>query len=109
MIIIRRGYGALVAVALVLAALVMNIITNAMFDNEYYGANIWPKLGTFWLAGLMSFGLGRFLQGRPKHPNDKDWFKNESAHHLFFISPFYWGIIYFVIGVIYVGCKLARN
>ena len=108
MIVIKRGYGALVLVALVLSALIMNVVTNALFDNEYYGANAWPKLGTFWLAGLMSLGLGLFLRDRPNKEFDKDWFKGESAHHLFFIPVKYWGFVYFLAGLVYVVYKLSR-
>jgi len=99
----------MVLVALVLSALVMNIITNGLFDNEYYGANVWPKLGTFWLAGLMSFGLGLFLRGRRTPAPGNDWFKGESAHHFFFIPVIYWGVVYFVLGLIYVAYKLSTG
>lgn len=109
MIVIRRGKGALVAVALVLSALVMNIVTNAMYDNEYYGANVWPKLGTFWLAGLMCFLLGTYLRKNPTPVQKGDSIDWQAPDHFFFIPVIYWTAVYFVVGIAYVAYKLSTG
>ena len=101
MVIIKRGKGFLVLVALVLAALIMNGVTNALYDNEYYGSHLWPKVGTLWLTGILCTATGLFLQRRPTKVKDKDWVRGESADHLFFIPVVYWGPIFALISIAY--------
>jgi hypothetical protein len=101
MITIHRGKGVVVLVAGVIAALLMNVITNALYDNDYYAAHIWPKFGTLWVAGLLCVALGAYLRKHPTKVKDKDWVRGESADHFFFIPVIYWGVIFFALGMIY--------
>lgn len=103
MILIKRGKGWIVLVAGVLAALVMNVVTTALFrqDRDYYGNHAWPKLGTLWLAGLLCVGAGAYLRKYPSKIRDKDWVDSESPDHLFFVPVIWWGAIFFVLGLLY--------
>jgi len=109
MITIHRGKGGLVIVAGIVAALVMNMVTNAMFDNEYYGAHTWPKFGTFWVAGLLCYLLGLYLRKRPTKVIGEDLVDGEAADHFFFVPVIYWSIIFFVIGVLYAIVKFTST
>jgi hypothetical protein len=102
MIEIHRGAGSVVFIAGIVAALIMNVVTNALYDNNYYAAHIWPKFGTLWVAGLLCTGAGAYLRRNPTISKDGDWFAGESEHHFFFIPVIYWGGIFFALGVIYV-------
>lgn len=102
MLIVKRGKWWIVPIVGILAAFKMNVITNALFDNEYYGSHLWPKFATFSLAGLLSCLAGVYLCSKPVPAKDKDWFRGEAADHLFFIPVTYWGLVYVLLGVIYV-------
>ncbi|CAN5449512.1 hypothetical protein BH10ACI3_BH10ACI3_14790 [soil metagenome] len=102
MIMIHRGKGAAVVfIGGIVSALIMNIITNAMFNNDYYGSHIWPRFGTLWLAGVIFTAAGIYLRKHPTIVKDKDWVEGESADHFFFIPVLYWGPIFFVLGVVF--------
>jgi len=64
-ILIKRGKGYVVLIFLVLAALAMNVVTNAFFDNEYYGSHLWPKVSTLLLASLLCLGTGLYFRTKP--------------------------------------------
>jgi len=86
MVLIHRGRGYVVLIAGVVAALLMNMFTNALFhdDREYYGTHVWPKFGTLWVAGLLCVAAGAYLRKHPTRVIDKDSIAGESArsHHL---------------------------
>ena len=109
MLLIHRGAGPFVLLSGVIAALVMNVVTNALYDNDYYSQHVWPKFGTFWLAGGLCVAIGAYLKRRPGNVPDDDWIPNESAHHLFFIPVRYWGVVYFAAGVVFVIYKLSKG
>jgi hypothetical protein len=109
MIEIHRGAGAIVVIAGIVAALIMNVVTNALFDNDYYAAHIWPKFGTLWVAGLFCTVTGAYLRKHPGEVKDEDWIPGESAHHFFFIPVIYWGGIFFALGVIYLAYSFLRH
>lgn len=110
MILIHRGKGAaVVLLGGVLAALSMNIVTNALFDNDYYAEHIWPKFGTLWLAGLLYSAAGALLRKYPTKIRDKDWVAGESADHFFFIPVIFWGPIFFVLGAVYAAYSVFKN
>ena len=124
MAIPHRGGGIAVVIIGILSALTMNIVTNRMFDNNYYENNVWPRFGTLWLAGFGCILLSFFLTNRDSRIKkiDKDSFTGEGkpasagghplfdlTHHLFFIPVIYWGMIFFVIGIIFAGVSLWKS
>ncbi|CAN5404702.1 hypothetical protein BH10ACI2_BH10ACI2_02520 [soil metagenome] len=50
MIAIHRGKGFAVPIIGILSALAMNVLSTALFDNDYYAVHLWPKFGTFVLS-----------------------------------------------------------
>jgi hypothetical protein len=124
MIIPHRGKGVSVILIGILAALLMNIISAKAFDYDYYREHIWPKLGTLWLAGFGCFLLGIYLRKYPTKENKapegplsfdpklsllEKGSKYESSDHLLFIPIIYWGVIFFVLGIIYAGVSLWKG
>jgi hypothetical protein len=107
-----------------LSALLINIISSKAFGADYYQKNMWPKLGTLWLAGCGCFLLGIYLRknpsiekqvSRPALPTESKLAllekvsKYEPRDHLLFVPVIYWGAIFFVIGFIYAGVSLWRR
>jgi hypothetical protein len=109
MIAIHRGAGTIVLIAGIVAALVMNVVTAALYDNDYYAAHIWPKFGTLWVAGLLCTGAGAYLRKHRTNVKDGDWFAGESEHHFFFIPVIYWGAIFFALGLIYMVSSFLKR
>ena len=110
MLEIHRGKGAIVIfVGGILAALIMNALTRALFDGRYYAEHIWPKFGTLWLAGLLYLLAGAYLRKHPTKVRGKDWIPDEAADHFFFIPVIYWGPIFFVVGILYVLYSFYRQ
>jgi uncharacterized membrane protein len=109
MIIIHRGFGlAITAGAGILSALLVNAFTRAAFDRRYYSEHIWPKFAVFWLAGLICIAAAVFLRRYLPQDADMKWFEKESHHHVFFVPLFIWGIVYFVVGAIYLAYSFQR-
>jgi hypothetical protein len=44
---------------------------------------------------------GAYLRSYTPRLQDRSWYENEVAHHVFFIPVTVWGAIYFVAGVAY--------
>jgi hypothetical protein len=114
MIIIWNGAGALVLIIGILAALLMNIITSAVFyQNDYFADHRWSQAMALWIAGAASWAIGRYLNRRPgqlvidRATGQK--VLQEPNHHLMFIKMEYWGVIFFVIGVIVFILGLSRK
>jgi hypothetical protein len=102
MFVLHRGLGlAAVAGAGIVSALIMNAVARGLFDRRYYDEHLWPKFGALWLAGLMCLIAGAYLRSYTPRLQDRSWYENEAAHHVFFIPVTVWGAIYFVAGVAY--------
>lgn len=104
MIIVWKGAGGLVILIGILACLLMNIITAAMFhQSDYFQAYLWPKLAALWVTGVSCWFLGRYFNGRAARTViDKrtgQQVLEKPYHHLMFIKLEYWGVIFVAIGL----------
>jgi hypothetical protein len=124
MLIPHRGKGLIVILIGILSALLMNIISAKALGYGYYQEHVWPKVGTLWLTGCGCFLLGIYLKKNPskeqKTPGNSLSFdpklallekglKYEPTDHLLFIPVIYWGVIFFIIGIIYAGVNLWKG
>ena len=103
--IIWSGFGFLVAVITFLLLLSAEYVTEVLFrDDSYYQAHGWPKLLAFFLAGVVIWPLGTYLNRKPRKVMiEKDTGKEVSmpSHSFFFIRMEYWGPILFALGIIF--------
>ncbi len=100
--VIHRGLGiAVVAGSGLISALIMNAVARGFFDRRYYAEHLWPKFGALWLAGLICLAVGAYLRKDTAHEANSNWFENEAAHHVFFIPVTFWGLLYFIAGIVY--------
>ena len=102
--LIWRGAGAFVFILGILMALLTNIVTSRIFDeNNYFQTHPWAQALALWLTGVSCWFLGRYLHRQPgRVVLNKDTGQEEVVklvHSLFFIKLEYWGPILFVIGV----------
>lgn len=94
----------------ILACLLMNIITSALFNqNDYFQVFLWPKLAALGITGVSCWFLGRYLNGKPGRvmidkATGQEVYEKPN-HHLMFIKLEYWGLIFFAIGF---GLLVAR-
>jgi hypothetical protein len=98
---IHRGKGALVMIFGIVAALLMNVVSAALYDNNYYADHTWPKVGTLLVGGVFCTAAGAYMRKHPSKVKDSNWIDGETADHFFFIPVFYWGGIFFALGLIY--------
>jgi hypothetical protein len=122
LIIPHRGKGIFILVFGVVAALLMNILSSKVFGGDYYRMNLWPKVGTLWLAALACFLFGAYLQAHPSVDKSERKPRNglssdavlgllekgarlEPKDHLLFVPVIYWGAIYLLIGLVYAVVK----
>ena len=111
MIVIWRGAGGLVLLIGIVACLLLNIVTSAVYhQNDYFAAHLWPKVAALWITGACSWFPGRYLNGRPPRPvpNRRTGLTDmvKPNHHLMFIKMEYWGPIFFAIGLGLVAANL---
>lgn len=123
MLIPHRGKGIFVPVIGIVAAVLMNAFSFKLFDSDYYQRNVWPKVGSLWLAALGCFILGAYVKKHPsvdkfeRRPQNDFSFDPklnlsvktagiEPKDHLCFVPVIYWGVIYFLIGMVYAALKL---
>lgn len=124
MLIPHRGKGLFVIIIGILSALLMNIISAKAFGDEYYQKHVWPKVGTLWLTRygclLLGIYLKKYPSKEPQTPGNSLSFdqklallekglKYEPADHLLFIPVIYWGVVFFIIGIIYAGVNLWKG
>ena len=110
MIVIHRGKGIFVVIAGIVAALLMNIITDRFFGDDYYSAHIWPKFAALWLIGGICVAGGAYLRRNPTKPQiKKKDFDGESADHFFYIPVILWGPIFFLLGIVYLVYSLMNQ
>lgn len=85
----------------IVACLLMNIITAAMFNqNDYFRIYLWPKLVALWITGTVCWFWGRYLNSKPEKARDDATGQEiyvKPYHHLMFIRMEYWGVISFII------------
>jgi hypothetical protein len=104
--IVWSGHGYLVAVAVFVLSLGMEVATEAHFqDDSYYQREGWPLALALILAGIFSLELGRRLN----RPGGRVLIDRETGaevhttpgnhHRLFFIPMQYWGPILFIGGL----------
>jgi hypothetical protein len=103
--LIWRGAGAAVIVIAIAAFVMSEIVTESIFkDESYYQTHGWPKLLACWIAAILSWYLGQYLnqkQGRiliDKNTGEEVFLKPH--HSLFFIKVEYWGPVFFILGFI---------
>lgn len=101
---IWQGAGAVVLIIAILAALLTNIVTSRVFDeNNYFQTHSWAQAVALWLSGAGCWFLGRYLHGRPGQiVIDKATgvaVTVKPVHSMFFIKLEYWGPILLVIGL----------
>jgi hypothetical protein len=103
--IIWSGLGFLVAVITFLLLLSAEYVTELLFrDESYYQAHGWPKLLAFFLAGVVIWPLGIYLNRKPRKVMiEKETGKEISmpGHTFFFITMEYWGPILVGLGIIF--------
>jgi len=104
MLIIWRGAGAIVLLFGIISALLMNVVTSLVFNQDnYFADHAWAQGFSLWIAGAVSWFTGRYLNSRPgKVLIDKATGQEVTLkpnHSLFFIKIEYWGPILFVIGI----------
>jgi hypothetical protein len=105
MLIIWRGAGAAVLLFGILAALVTNIVTSAVFkENNYFQTHSWAQALALWLAAAGCWFMGRWLHSKPGRTMiDRSTGKEvviKPDHSLFFIKLEYWGPILMVVGLV---------
>ena len=103
--IIWRGKGILIAIALAACLLLSDALTAHFFsDSKYYATHGWPKLLGFWVAAAILWALSYrrkpdesigVEEQEPKYP----FLEDEDS--LFFIPARFWPIIFGVLGIIF--------
>lgn len=99
--IIWRGFGVLVILILFFVSLFTEIITEYLtVDENFYQESPYPIALAFFIAGLINFFLGRYLNGKEKRIYiDKETGEEvelDENHTLFLMPMEYWGILFFV-------------
>lgn len=96
--VIWNGKGYLVAVAVFIAALGAEYLSESYFaDPNYYQAHGWPLAAALCAAGVLSWFLGSYLRGKgsrtviDKATGQELTIGGDDA--LFFIPVRYWGAI----------------
>lgn len=104
MIVFWKGAGGLVLIFGIVAALLTNIVTSAVFsENNYFANHAWAQAISLWIAGTACWFLGRYLHSKPGRVLvDKATGQEVTImpiHNLMFIKMEYWGPIFFAIGL----------
>jgi len=96
MLIIWRGFGWLVPLIAFAGFLVMQLSLDALYGEEYYSNNEWPKLAAVLASSFIIALLGYYLNFRKRITvTDESTGKSKKspAHALFFIPIQFWAII----------------
>ena len=106
--VIWKGTGFFIAVLTFAWLLLLDWSTAALFGENYYGFNGWPKLVGFWAAATTVFLLRR-LFGIPPPIVDEGFASHEEdlrlagarEGELFFIRARYWPAVLVLLGIVF--------
>lgn len=96
--IIWKGWGFLVAVFVFGASLAMELVTESMTgDDRFYQAQAWPLAVALFVAGVVTWFVGKHFQGRGgRVVIDKATGQELTiggSHTFFFVPMHYWGVV----------------
>ncbi|OQZ02748.1 MAG: hypothetical protein B6D34_10310 [Candidatus Brocadia sp. UTAMX1] len=108
--IIWSGFGFLVAIIGFASLLLTEVITKSSFHDEaYYQTHGWPKLVAFWVAAVLVYFVGLWLDRQPGRAMIDKATDQEvvlrRVHALFFIPVRYWPYIFSGLGVVFLFIK----
>jgi hypothetical protein len=116
MIISWHGHGYLVAIFTFASSLGMELATETITgDDGYYQEKAWPFLIAMTFAGVLSYIVGRSLNGRVVGRTliDAETGKSVSipgpVHSFFFIRMEWWGPILSACGIVVAVYRLAKR
>jgi hypothetical protein len=116
MIIVWHGHGYLVAIFTFVSSLAVELATETITgDDNYYQEKAWPFLIAMTLAGVLSYIVGRALNGRVGGRTGIDAETGKSVansgpvHSLFFIRMEWWGPILSACGIAVAVYRLANR
>jgi hypothetical protein len=103
--IIWSGWGFLVAVIVFGASLAMEVVTEALTEDAlFYQTHAWPLALALALAGVITWGLGKFFYARgARRMTDQGAGRTVATndqHRFFFIPMHYWGPILFALAAV---------
>ena len=94
--IIWSGWGILVPVIVIGTSLIMEIVTEAAFnDDSYYQSQSWPLALTLVVSGILVWFIGKSLNSKSERvvidkQTGEELVLNASNHRLFFVKMEYW-------------------
>jgi len=107
MLIIWKGAGFFIAVLTFAWLLLLDWSTAAIFGENYYGRNGWPKLVGLWAAATTVFLLRRLFgvqtivdEGFASHEEDLRAAATRESQ-LFFIRARYWPVVLVLLGIVF--------
>lgn len=111
MIVVWKGLGVVVIFIGIGVCLLMNVLTGLIFnDRTYFQKHWWPQFASLWLIGLSCWLTGKYFGSRRKRiiktkkTDAETWASME--HTFFFLKLEYWGLIFFIIGIVFFFAKL---
>jgi hypothetical protein len=103
--VIWSGWGFLVALFVIGAALLSNLAFDAVLGSGYYSAHKWTVGVAMFIAAVLSWVVGSELRKRTARAvidktTGQEIVLDRATHRLFFIPMRYWGMILGIIGVV---------
>lgn len=104
--VIWSRWGILVILLAVACFIATQVVTDSLSqDPQYYKSHGWPKAVAAWIAAVILWPLGRYMNRTQERqlidPQSGQvvTLRTGGGHALFFIPMEYWGIILAVVGV----------
>ena len=108
--IVWSGMGILAPIGAFALLVLAEVLTESHFNNEqYYQQHGWPALVAFIVAGLMCFILGKLLKKEKPSgyvdPETGEELMVNPRHSFFWIPLQFWGILFPIIGLVFMFSK----
>jgi hypothetical protein len=112
--IVWQGLGFLVLVIAVAWFVLIQVVTDAAFnDPKYFTNNAWPKIVAALLAGVTIYFVGLWLNRRPGRRyidvETREEVEFGPRHTMFFIRMEYWGPLVVILTLVAVGIQQVKG
>ena len=112
--VIWSGWGILVPMFPLLTCFAAYSLKDSLFGVSSEGVtNMWPAVVGMFAAAVITWFMGIYFRNRENQvfqdPNTGQEFVVHKKHSLYFISMHWWGVIFLILSLLFLGLQVTHK